>query len=251
MRRDRTPSLLKSTILKHTHFCRLKGKIYFIWVFSSIMLSGLLVPEPLLADTIHLKDGNVVTGNITSRDADFIELETKYGILKVKNDEVLRLDSQTPTSSNTPKPTEASSSVAQQKFAVGVAYTGGSLRYDFDSERAWELRYLVGKEPNEDGDVSSDVIGLRGYRRLTSLAAYNFFTGSELAYFTGKQAGTSYAASGVALGVFGGMEWSISKNISIGVDIGPYMFWMREGESGKNASSLEFVANTFLNFYIF
>lgn len=238
-------------IIKHAAaFIWMKYSHFTVLLITAFVFASLLTPLAV-AETIQLKDGNTLTGNIKTSEGEFVEVETKYGLLKIKKDEILSSDSNTPQSPSKQNNLLLPSNTDSSKFAVGVAYTGGGIRYDFDKRRSWEIRYLVGNEKNSNGDISSDVIGLRSYRFFPDSNSFKVFTGSELAYFTGKQKGTSYAASGVALGFFGGIELPVKKAITFGVDIGPYMLWLRESESHKTESSLEFVANAFVNFYLF
>ncbi|MFC1521354.1 hypothetical protein ACFL6Y_02990 [Elusimicrobiota bacterium] len=137
------------------------------------------------------------------------------------------------------------------RFALGINYIGGQVRYELNSSWAGELRYLTGSESASTGDVTSQVFGLRGYRFFKENPRRRFFLGAEAAMISSDQENTSYEVSGPAVGAFGGLEYRIGENFSLGFDIGPYFFSLKEKKTDVSDTSLEFVANTFFTFYIF
>ena len=136
-------------------------------------------------------------------------------------------------------------------LGVGVTYLGGEVRYHFLNEWAAEVRYLTGKASSETGEVSSQVYGLRGYRFISPVGVYRLYIGAELAMVNSDQKGTVYQADGVAAGGFLGFEYNVARNIYLGFDIGPYMFSLKEKQTKVTDSSLEFVVNSSLIFYLF
>ena len=57
--------------------------------------------------------------------------------------------------------------------------------------------------------------------------------------------------SGYALGGFGGLEFRLLKRIALDFDVGPYMIGLKEKVTNVSDSSLDFVANTAINVYLF
>lgn len=135
-------------------------------------------------------------------------------------------------------------------LGIGVNYLGGQVRYHFAPAWAGEVRYVTGRENSEDGAINSQVVGLRLYRFYGGKDLH-LFVGVEGDYVTSSQNSTSFKVSGLAAGAFGGLAYPISSRLSIGADIGPYVFSLKESSTRVSNSSLEFVANSFFNFYVF
>lgn len=150
----------------------------------------------------------------------------------------------------TPTSSQQSENV-KPTLGIGVNYLGGEIRYLFLKEWATEIRYLTGKASSKSGEVSSQVYGLRGYRFFSPSGPGHFFIGAELAAINSDQKGTSYQVEGIATGGFVGFEYRVTRNICIGVDIGPYIFSLKEKRTKADESSLEFVINSSLVFYLF
>ena len=136
----------------------------------------------------------------------------------------------------------------RRTLGVGVAYTGGLIRYGFKKTWAAELHVLTGGNDSNDGNVSSLVVGARGYR--------HFRTDQRLQLFCGIEADSANAesstlqASGFLAGGFGGLEYYVLPRLSLGIDLGPYYVNLKEN-GGTSDSGVDFILNTFLNFYIF
>ncbi|MBI4369584.1 MAG: outer membrane beta-barrel protein [Elusimicrobia bacterium] len=137
------------------------------------------------------------------------------------------------------------------RFALGLNYLGGQIRYDLDSRWSGELRYLTGSEDAATGKITSQIFGLRGYRFFRADSRYRFFLGTEAALVNSDQKNTSYTVSGPAIGGFGGVEYRFGKRFSLGLDIGPYLLSLKEEKTDVSETSLEFIANTFLILYLF
>ena len=137
----------------------------------------------------------------------------------------------------------------KRTLALGFAYTGGLVRWGFKRTWAVEAHYLFGSADSNDGDVSSDLIGLRGYRHFRVNKALQFFAGPEMGYVTAKS--SSLKTRGYFGGAFAGLEYYILSRLSVGFDVGPYYTYLREKSTGISDSGVDFVVNTFLNFYIF
>lgn len=137
------------------------------------------------------------------------------------------------------------------KIGLGINYIGGQARYHLDSRWAGELRYLTGSEDAATGKVASQVFGLRAYRFFREATRYRFFLGAEAALVNSNQKNTSYKVSGPAMGVFGGLEYRFGRRFALGFDMGPYVISLKEDTKNVSDSSLEFIANTALIFYLF
>lgn len=139
----------------------------------------------------------------------------------------------------------------ESKLGLGVSYLGGQIRYHLNPRWAGELRYQTGTASSNSGEVTSQVIGLRGYRFLEGDSRLRFFFGGEAASVAASQKNTSYKTSGMAAGGFAGLEYSFGKKFSLGLDIGPYFLSLKETTQDVSDSSLEFIANTAFTFYLF
>ncbi len=139
----------------------------------------------------------------------------------------------------------------RRHVALGVNYTGGQLRYRFRSPWAVELRYQQGTASSDYGDVKSQVVGLRGYHFYKRDRPLAYYLGTEIAHVEAKPEASNYRASGFAAGAFGGMEFRVTKNIGLGIDIGPYMISMEEVQTHISQTNLDFILNTGLLWYVF
>jgi hypothetical protein len=146
---------------------------------------------------------------------------------------------------------EAGSVPPRYRLAAGISYTGFQVRYHLTGRWAAEGRFQFGKADSNYGDVKSNVEGIRLYRFLPYRPKLSWYLGGEAAHASAEAQESSYKTDGFALGVFGGMEYRVLKRVSVGVDIGPYAIALKEQQTGQSQSSLDFVVNTALNFYIF
>jgi opacity protein-like surface antigen len=137
------------------------------------------------------------------------------------------------------------------RLALGVSYFGEQLRYEWSSRWATELRHQHGKASSDQGDVSADVFGLRGYRSFHRRERFSFYWGGEGAYAKANPSMSTYRVTGVALGAFGGMEYRVMKRITVNADLGPYVISLKEKQTNVSSTNLDFVLNTALNMYLF
>lgn len=142
------------------------------------------------------------------------------------------------------KPTEY-----KRSAGVGLAYMGGLLKYGFKKVWAAEAHYLFGNADTAGGSVSSRVIGLRGYRYFRARKALQFYAGPGAAFVTTEGAGSK--SSGYMAGGFAGLEYYLRSWLSIGVDVGPYYTALKEDSLGTKESGIDFIANSFVNVYLF
>ena len=134
-------------------------------------------------------------------------------------------------------------------LGVGVAYMGGLFRWGFKKHWSLEGHALFGSADSNDGNVSSMVMGARGYRHFRTDRRLQLFAGVEADYVTAKS--QNLKSSGYLAGAFGGVEYYILPRLSIGLDLGPYYLSLKEKDLAVSESGLDFILNTFLNFYIF
>jgi hypothetical protein len=137
------------------------------------------------------------------------------------------------------------------RLALGVSYTGAQLRYDLSSRWAAEVRYQRGKASSDQGDVSANVFGLRGYRSFHRRERFSFYWGGEGAYADASPARSNYHVTGLALGAFGGVEYRVMKRVTVNADLGPYVISLKEKQTNVSSTNLDFVLNTALNVYLF
>ena len=140
--------------------------------------------------------------------------------------------------------------VFANSVAVGINYTGAQISVDFHKLWAAEARYLLNNEDTEAGQVSSRVIGVRLYRFLPARKAVGIFFGLETAYDMSAQSNGSLKSSGYSAGVFTGMRYMVSRRVAIGADIGPYFTSMSESQTSLSDSSVDFVFNSFVSYYL-
>jgi len=147
-------------------------------------------------------------------------------------------------------PARSAEPASPETLALGVNVIGGQIDYAFN--RAWrgELRFVSGSQESSVGTVSSQVVGLRAYR-LFGASATRFYAGAEAAFIRAKQNGSGLRTTGGALGGFIGLERRIARRVALGVDAGPYAVTLRESASRASSTSVEFVLNTFILFYVY
>ena len=135
----------------------------------------------------------------------------------------------------------------RESISLGINSLGGQMRYLFAPAWAAEARYTTGSA----AQVRAHTFGLRGYRLFKTGKIIKPYLGAEVAYATASQRSTGYQARGQAVGCIGGIEYRMSKRLSIGLDIGPYVLMLRSGNTGRSDTSLNFVGNCQVNIYVF
>ena len=137
----------------------------------------------------------------------------------------------------------------KRKLGVGFAYIGGLIRYGFLKHWSAELHYLVGSADSNDGTVNSKLIGTRGYRHFRVDHRLQFYTG--LGFDFASADSISIKSNGYLSGGFVGTEYYIFPRLSLGLDLGAYYLSLKDKNSSISDSGIDFILNTFLNFYIF
>jgi|CXWL01.1.fsa_nt_gi hypothetical protein len=140
---------------------------------------------------------------------------------------------------------------AAAELGVGINYLGGQLDYDFGRGHRLELRYLTGKQASAVGTVTTSVAGLRGIQRFRMTGIYHPYAGVELAYVNARAAGDVYKVSGAAPGAFVGIERRFGSRLSAGLDLGPYVFILKDSATRSGQTNFDVVANAFLLFRIY
>jgi hypothetical protein len=147
-------------------------------------------------------------------------------------------------------PAPAAEPPSAPRLAVGVNVLGAQVDYHLTKSVRGELRYVTGSQAAPSGQVSSRVLGARGYR-LFGAQATRVFAGAEAAFVTASQKGTSYRVSGPAFGGFVGLERRVVGRLWAGLDAGPYVFSLKEADTRASETSFDFVLNSYLMFYLF
>ena len=137
----------------------------------------------------------------------------------------------------------------KRKLGVGLSYTGGLIRYGFLKHWATELHFLTGSADSNDGTVKSKLVGIRGYRHFRTDERLQLYTGLEFGHASADS--TSIKSEGVLGGGFVGTEYYILPRLSLGLDLGGYYLDLKEKNSIDSESGVDFILNSFLNFYIF
>lgn len=160
-------------------------------------------------------------------------------------------DAPTPPSPSTPFPQLIEPDAPTRRFALGINFMGAQCRWRW--RRAWaaELRFQHGEAEGDYGRVMADVFGLRGYRFLRHYRLTTLYLGGEAAYTQAKSDRYSFSVSGPIAGAFGGVEIKVTKNTALGVDIGPYVLALREKQTSVSNTTLDFVVNTGVLWYVF
>jgi len=150
-------------------------------------------------------------------------------------------------------------------LAIGFNDLGGQLRLHLRPSWAVEGRFLTGSASSDMGQVHANVFGVRGYRFFEERRPWRLYAGVEGDYVhtsirsvdtTGNSNSIATLSgfgetSGYALGAFGGVECRFWKRWAIDLDIGPYMIGLQEKVTHVSGSTLDFVANTAINVYLF
>lgn len=137
----------------------------------------------------------------------------------------------------------------RRSLAAGLAYTGILFRKGFKRDYSAEAHYVFGQAGSSNDDLFAHVLGLRGYRHFRTDRRLQPFAGLEGAYILAET--RIQTTSGYLSGGFVGIEYYITTRFSLGIDLGPYYIWIKEKDFGTTAGGVDFVLNSFLNFYIF
>ncbi len=135
----------------------------------------------------------------------------------------------------------------KRSLAVGLDYTGVLFRKGFKSDYSAEAHYMFGEAGPSSDDVSTHVFGLRGYRHFRTDRRLQPFTGIEGGYVMAKT--RIQRANGYLAGGFAGLEYYITRRITLGFDMGPYYIWVKENGLGVSGGGVDFILNSFVNFY--
>src|SRR5437870_3045979 len=102
----------------------------------------------------------------------------------------------------------------KRTLGIGFAYTGGLVRWGFRKVWSVEGHYLFGSADSNDGGVSADVMGARGYRHFRVQNHLQFYAGTEAGYLTAS--GAHLKTRGFLVGGFAGMEYYLRPWLSVG-----------------------------------
>ena len=150
-------------------------------------------------------------------------------------------------------------------LSIGFNDLGEQLRFHLNPDWALEQRFLMGSSTSDFGTVHANVFGIRGYHFLPEHRRLRLYLGLEGDYVTTSLKSVDTTGnpnsiatisgfgqtSGYALGGFGGFEFRLLKRIALDLDIGPYMIGVKEKVTHVSDASLDFVANTAINVYLF
>ncbi len=127
--------------------------------------------------------------------------------------------------------------------AVGVNYPGANFKLFFLNSFAGEIR----------GQYADKIFtgGARLYYYPSIFGSDNArlrsFLGAEADYISFK--GHISKGNGAAFGALGGVEWFLSRSLSVQTDAGPFYIALKDKDSALKQGGLEFVLNFAANFY--
>jgi outer membrane protein with beta-barrel domain len=148
-------------------------------------------------------------------------------------------------------PEPSGPAMPRERLSIGLNYTGGQVRWNFSPHWATELQYQQGKASSNYGDVKSQVYGLRIYRFFNTSSRFSLYTGPEYAYAQAKPETSSFRVKGFVLGAYGGLEYRVTKRISVDADLGPYVISLKETQTKEDSTNLDFVLNTAILWRLF
>jgi len=137
------------------------------------------------------------------------------------------------------------------RLGVGVNYVGGQVAYQCRGPWRAEARYQTGQEGSGDSRSRAAILGLRAYRFFKGEGRTRAYLGLEAAHVSASQKAGEWKAQGLALGGFVGLERALGRRLALGFDIGPYVIGLEENSTRVRSTDVEFVANTFLMFWVF
>ncbi len=137
------------------------------------------------------------------------------------------------------------------RLALGVNVLGGQLDYKPTRATRLEVKAQAGSASSDAGTVHSTLAALRAYGSFRVDSAYEPYLGAEFGLVQSHIAGGAYNASGGEGGVFGGIERRLFARTWLGLDIGPYVYSMKEKTTGSRDTTVVFVANIYLLLYLF
>jgi hypothetical protein len=157
------------------------------------------------------------------------------------------------------------SSALPRRVSIGFNNLGGQLRFHFRRDWAVEQRFLMGEASSNVGTVHANVFGLRGYRFFEERHRWRFYAGIEGDYVHTSLRSVDTTnnpnsiatisgfgeTSGYAVGGFGGVELRLFRRLGLDFDVGPYIIGLKEKVTQASDSTLDFVANTAINVYLF
>ena len=127
--------------------------------------------------------------------------------------------------------------------ALGINYPGGNLKIFLSDSFAAELR----------GQYVDTV--LTGGTRLYYYPSVSGFNNARLRPFLGVEGdyisfkGKLSKGNGAAAGAVAGVEYFLSRRLSVQTDAGPYYIMLKDKSSALKQDGLEFVLNFGVNFY--
>ncbi len=127
--------------------------------------------------------------------------------------------------------------------AVGVNYPGANLKMSLSDKFAAEIRGQFVDKIFTGGTRLYYYPSIMGFNNA-SLRPFIALDGDYISF-----KGDISKGNGGALGGVGGVEYFLSRRLSVQTDIGPYCIMLKDSKSSLEQNGLEFVLNFGVNYY--
>lgn len=138
---------------------------------------------------------------------------------------------------------KSSSSIIENKVALGINYPGLSFKYVFNKMVSAEIKILASEI------CKVFCLRISKYFWLSKTSNLFLYTGGETGYVYFKTKDETVEGDGVVGNIFCGIEKFLWKHFSVGIDIGPTMVYIKDKNYEQTEQSFDFVVNLGINIY--
>lgn len=134
-------------------------------------------------------------------------------------------------------------------LSLGLTYVGGGIRWGFQKGWSVEGRYVTGQEGSAGGTVKAQFLCARAAKHWMSghrWAPYGAIEGGTL-----RAADSSRKASGTAFGLVGGIEFAMTRKLSITFEMGPYSIGLKDKVGGIGGQGTDIVLGSTFYWHLF
>jgi hypothetical protein len=122
----------------------------------SILLLLLVASLPAVAEEIQLKDGTKIVGRMTGVTPDKLEVETTYGKLQLKRNDIVTISFPENTTSNTTEPPAAAMDAPKiDESLQGVSYLNRTGKFSLNLPQEWVIDPDIRRAPSTLTALSS------------------------------------------------------------------------------------------------
>jgi len=136
-----------------------------------------------------------------------------------------------------------------RRLSLGLTYVGGGIRWGFQKGWSSEVRYVTGQEGSAGGTVKAQFLSARAAKHWMSghrWAPYGAIEGGTL-----RAADSSRKASGTAFGLVGGIEFAMTRKLSITFEMGPYSIGLKDKVGGIGGQGTDIVLGSTFYWHLF